>query len=377
MIRRFERYMAEAVFSRFFLVLFGFVGMFSFFELVAELSQLGRSGYRFEDAVTFVIFKTPTIAYELLPLAALIGGLWAMADLASSSEFTVMRVSGLTPTQSLLGMLRIGLPLVLIATLLSEVVLPWSEGEANKARVFSSSSGAQSLRSGYWLRDYTQGLASNPAERFINIGSTDLEKNLRAIRVYEFDVENRLTAYLSAEAGRFYPDALTNDLQGTRWSLQRVERVETLPDGTSRWSMQDKYEFFSLVSPATLDALLVRPDQMSAYQLRRYVQYLESGRQKTARYELAFWKRVTFPLAVWTMLILALPAAYIHARNGFLGIKVFVGIGVGLIFYLINSLFGHLTVINEWPAPILAITPIVIAAALGVMALQYAQRRGL
>lgn len=377
MTTQFERYLAKAVFARFSLVLFGFVGMFSFFELVAELGQLGRSGYQLEDALMFVVFKAPSICYELLPLAALIGGLWAMADFASSSEFTVMRVSGFTPEKALLSMLRIGLPLVLMAAFFSEVVLPWSEGEASKARVFSSTGGTQSLRSGHWLRDNAGGLPSAPEERFINIGMTDPEKSVRDIRVYEFDSSNRLVSHLAAKGGRFYPDLMVSGQQVTRWSLRDVERLEIFTDGSVRRTHQDQFEFFSLVSPSTLDALLVRPDQMSAYQLHRYVAYLETGRQKTARYELALWKKITFPLAVWAMLILALPAAYIHARGGHLGAKIFAGIGVGLGFYLMNSLFGHLTVINEWPAPILAITPVVIAFTVGLLTLQFAQRRGL
>jgi lipopolysaccharide export system permease protein len=136
-------------------------------------------------------------------------------------------------------------------------------------------------------------------------------------------------------------------------------------------------EFQSGVSPETLDALLVRPEQMAAHQLWRYVDYLEAGKQKTSRYELALWKKMSYPIGVMAMLLLALPIAYVQTRSGYLGLKVFAGIGVGLAFHLLNNLFSHLTTLGDWPAAAVAITPSLIAMLLALSVLQMAQRRAL
>ena len=130
----------------------------------------------------------------------------------------------------------------------------------------------------------------------------------------------------------------------------------------------------SSLSPTVLGALLLNPDQMSAYDLFQYSGYLKSGRQSTTRYELAFWKKVFYPLAVWVMLLLALPAAYLLSRGGTVGLKVFVGVLLGVAFHLLNSLFSHLGVINTWPAPLVAAIPTGLALLLAVAMLLRMQR---
>ena len=44
-----------------------------------------------------MLLSVPTHAYELFPVAVLIGTLYVLAHLSSNSEYTVMRASGLSP----------------------------------------------------------------------------------------------------------------------------------------------------------------------------------------------------------------------------------------------------------------------------------------
>lgn len=377
-MRIFDRYLLTAVYSRFLLVLLGFVGMFSFFDLVTELGQVGRSGYQIDDALTYILFRIPAVGYELTPLSALIGGLWAMADLASSSELTVARASGYRPLDAVVGMLMVGLPLALAVLLLSEAVMPWSDARAVQARsAIGSGSSGQSLRSGHWLKDNLP--PGNPAvaERYINIGQPAPNLSVRAVKVYEFDADRRMTRYIEAESARFRSMQLPGRPSTTNWSLSGAKVLETFSDGSARGTAQETLEFESGVSPETLDALLIRPEQMAAHQLWRYVDYLSAGKQKATRYELALWKKLSYPLGVIAMLMLALPLAYVHTRSGHLGLKVFAGIAVGLVFYLLNNLFAHLTILGDWPAAAVAITPSLIALLIALSVLQIAQRRAL
>lgn len=377
-MRIFDRYLLTAVYSRFLLVLLGFVGMFSFFDLVTELGQVGRSGYQIDDALTYILFRIPAVGYELTPLSALIGGLWAMADLASSSELTVARASGYRPLDAVVGMLMVGLPLALAVLLLSEAVMPWSDARAVQARsAIGSGPSGQSLRSGHWLKDNLP--PGNPAvaERYINIGQPAPNLSVRAVKVYEFDADRRMTRYIEAESARFRSIQLPGRPSTTNWSLSGANVLETFSDGSARAMAQEILELESGVSPETLDALLIRPEQMAAHQLWRYVDYLSAGKQKATRYELALWKKLSYPLGVIAMLMLALPLAYVHTRSGYLGLKVFAGIAVGLIFYLLNNLFAHLTILGDWPAAAVAITPSLFALLIALSVLQIAQRRAL
>ena len=378
-MKQFDRYFLEIVFGRFLIVLTGFVGMFSLFELIAELGQLGRSGYRVEDALVYVMFRVPALAYDLMPLCALIGGLWGMADLAISNEFTVVRASGYRPRDAMKTMAIASIPLVFVAYLLSEWVMPWSESIANQVRSgTSTSSPGQALRSGYWLKDnVTADSKEGIVERFIGIGASRPDQSLQSVRVYEFGANLELRRFIQSETGEFLAQDVLADSGQTIWRLRKAEVLQISPDGQARTLMADVLELRSSIPPDSLSALLVRPEQMAAMQLWQYVRYLKAGRQKSARFELSLWKKLTYPLSLWAMLVLSLPLAYAQTRSGYIGLKVFIGIAAGLVFYLLNSLFAHLTTLGDWPAAAVAVTPSLIALSVALIVLQIAQRRAL
>ena len=49
------------------------------------------------------------------------------------------------------------------------------------------------------------------------------------------------------------------------------------------------------------------------------------------------------------MMALALPFAYMQARAGMVGVKVFLGIMLGIFFHMLNSLFSHIGLLQNWP----------------------------
>lgn len=85
-------------------VTLGFLALFFFFDLVDELRWVGRypaGAYGLPHALLFVTLALPSHLYELLPITVLIGTIFVMARLAQSSEFTIMRTSGLGPWRAL------------------------------------------------------------------------------------------------------------------------------------------------------------------------------------------------------------------------------------------------------------------------------------
>ena len=85
-------------------VTLGFLALFFFCDLIDELRWVGRTGpdgYQLSHALLFVSLSIPNHLYELLPITVLIGTIFVMARLAQSSEFTIMRTSGLGPWQAL------------------------------------------------------------------------------------------------------------------------------------------------------------------------------------------------------------------------------------------------------------------------------------
>ena len=88
----------------------GLPRLFAFFDLIRELADLGKVDYHLRQVFTFVLLSMPTHAYELFPVVVLIGTLYVLAHLASNSEYTVMRASGLSPRRAGLALAKVGIP---------------------------------------------------------------------------------------------------------------------------------------------------------------------------------------------------------------------------------------------------------------------------
>ncbi|MFN0040296.1 MAG: LPS export ABC transporter permease LptG, partial [Burkholderiales bacterium] len=315
--------------------------LFGFFDFIQEMGDLGRGNYRLTLAAAYVILSLPGRAYEILPVAALIGTLFALAQLVAHSEYTVMRVSGVSIRSMAISLLRIGAVLSLATFLIGEFVAPASEQAAQKLRLKATTSNviAQTFRSGLWVKDDTS---------FINIERIMPETVIHDVKIYEFDSDYRLRAISRAKSGEFQRENL--------WRLKDV--VQTRFE-ESRTSVSHTPEAFwrSVLNPSILNVLMVVPEQMSLSELYGYIEHLNENRQETSRYEIVLWSKIIYPFAVLVMMVLALPFAYFQAREGGLSGKIFTGIMLGLGFHLANRLFGHLGLLNAWPPLFSAIFP--------------------
>ena len=95
-MRTLRRYIVKEILLATALVLAAVLLLFAFFDLVKEIGDLGRGNYRLRHVLQHVLLSMPTHAYEIFPIAALIGTLFALAQLVASSEYTVMRTAGVS-----------------------------------------------------------------------------------------------------------------------------------------------------------------------------------------------------------------------------------------------------------------------------------------
>ena len=93
------------------------------------------------------------------------------------------------------------------------------------------------------------------------------------------------------------------------------------------------------VSPQILAVFKIQPDQLPIWQLSKYINHLKSNKQETNQYELVYWSKLMKPIATAFMLILAIPFVFKSARSGGLGRSLFLGIMVGLSFFILDRAF--------------------------------------
>jgi lipopolysaccharide export system permease protein len=357
-IRTLERYLAKQIYGATAFVLLGFLGLFAFFDLIRELADLGKVNYNLRQVFTFVLLSMPTHAYELFPVVVLIGTLYVLAQLASNSEYTVMRASGLSPRRAAAILTKIGLAFVVLTFVIGEWGAPWAEEQAQKVKLRAMSSMiGQDLESGLWFKD---------ERAFINVRQAQQTNQLMGVRIYEFDLDYRLESITVARRAEYAGEGV--------WKLFNVGQTSFTDEGP-RTVRRSQLEWRSRVNPEMLDALIVRPERMSALALRRYTEHLEQNRQRTERYEIALWKKLFYPLAALVMMALALPFAYMQARAGMVGIKVFLGIMLGIFFHMLNSLFAHIGLLQNWPPLSAAVAPSAAFLCAAILMMWWVERR--
>ncbi|KAB0637399.1 LPS export ABC transporter permease LptG [Burkholderia latens] len=381
-MRLYEKYFARQIYVTFIFILFAFSGLFFFFDLISELNSVGHGNYKFGYAVLRVALQTPSRFYEIIPVAALISAIYVFAQMAANSEFTIFRVSGLATNQALRSLLKIGIPLVIVTYLIGEFVGPYADQLSERVRLQAlGASVSSNFQSGVWVKD-TLAARENGEQvtRFVNVGSLSPDSTISNVRIYEFDSKFQLQNVRIAQTGRYEPPG--------HWLLKGVTETELTPIKPISGEPADalnpvyrsqqvtlpEYRLRSDLTPQILSVLLVSPERMSIVNLFRYIQHLRENQQDTQRYDIALWRKLLYPFAVFVMLVLSLPFAYLHTRAGVVGVKVFGGIMLGMSFQLLNTLFSHIGTLNTWPAPLTAATPGLIYLALGLFALKWVDR---
>lgn len=380
-LRTYEKYFARLVYGVFFFILFAVLSLFIFFDMLNELESVQG---RYTSLVAFfhVMLQAPTRVYEVLPIAVLISAIYVFSQLASQSEYTIFRVAGLNTRQALFSLFKLAIPLVLVTFIFGEFIGPRAEQFAQKVKLESlGATVSAGFRSGVWVkdRDRNPGPEGGELTRFVNVAGLKPDQTVTGITVYEFDPAYRLRVIRVAQEGRY---------QGRQfWQLKNVSETrftelpraanaahELTPEFRAEQVKFPEITMHSELTPQILSVLLVTPERMSTLDLFRYIRHLRDNKQDTQRYEIAFWKKVVYPLTLFVMVALALPFAYLHARAGAVGVKVFGGIMLGLSFHLANTLFSHVGLLHTWPPIISALVPGTLYLFIALTSLRWVDR---
>ncbi len=357
-MRTIRRYLASQILNNTLLVFIALLGLFAFFDLIQELGELNKADYRLSLILLYVLLSVPSHVYELFPIAALIGTLVALAQLAKSSELTVIRVSGASAASIGLAICEIGLIFVILAFVVGEFVAPPSDREAQRLRLKATSTVvAQHFRSGLWIKDKSS---------FINVEQVLPDSSLLAVKIFEFDSDYHLHS-ISLAAQADYQENNT-------WRLKEIHQTRFTPGKTSATTIAEAY-WRSVLTPDMLNILLVAPEKMSTWNLYHYINHLKVNKQQASQHEIALWSKLNYPFAVLVMMLLALPFAFFGPRHHGVGPKVFVGVMLGLGFHFLNRLSAHLGLINQWSPIFSAIMPTLFFLSLTMAMMWWIERR--
>ncbi|MBI5279583.1 MAG: LPS export ABC transporter permease LptG [Burkholderiales bacterium] len=331
-------------------VAIGFLALFFFFDFIDEVPNVGKgvNPYRLTQALLYVSLRIPNHLYELMPIAVLIGTIFVMARLAQTSEYTILRTSGMGPWRALRTLLALGLFFSLATFAAGDYLAPVADrtGQLLKARMEGRLTVGQT---GAWLKERQHYNSFS-----VNVGGLTPDGSMQAVRIFEADSRGFLVSVTQAPRGSFADDGA--------WVLEDAERREFAPTGEAappkvEVTRVPRLRWPTEITPEMVSVALLKPDRMGTIDLFQYIRHLEANNQTSQRYEIEFWRKVFYPMSCMVMVVLALPFAYLHFRSGGITAYVFGGVLIGISFFLLNNVFGYVGNLRTWVPWLTAAAP--------------------
>ena len=350
------RYIVKDILKNASITLVLLLTLFNLFTLGDELDDIGKGSYGLLEVFYFVGLTSPTVFYELMPAAALVGSLFALGGLANHHELIAMRAAGLSVFGIIKATMFAGLILATVAILVGEFVAPVAEQKAQLIKVTSQNNQVLlRTRYGLWLRE---------GNRYINVRHIDDNGELLDVSIYEVDDKHQLRQSLHADKAVF--------LGNNKWQLQQAKQSDISRESVQA-SNQPEQIWQSSIAPDLLKIVVVNPDNLSLYDLAMYVEFLKDNHQKSQVFEMAFWGRIVNPLVIFVMLLVSAPFVIGVKRGIGAGARILVGAVIGMGFNVADMTVSHLGLIYNLSPPLMAFLPSVLVLIAALFALKRVQ----
>jgi len=341
MMNTLDRYIGKSILGSIFATLLTLVGLSAIIKFVEQFRSVGKGTYDIWQAVAFTGLTIPKDIETFFPMAALLGALMALGNLASRSELVVMQAAGFSRFKIGMAVMKTALPLVLLTMVIGEWGIPQTEQFARDMRARALSGGSMlSMKNGVWAKD---------GNNFVFVRRVTDDAKLNDIYIYTFDQHRNLTELKHANQASYSEDE-------SKWTLRQVNHSMISKDEiTTSNRLSEKWE--TNLTPDKLGAVSLRPTSLSISGLYNYISFLRETGQDVSRFELTFWRKIFQPVSVGVMMLLALSFIFGSLRSVTAGARIVTGICFGFLFYVVNEIFGQISVVYNMPAVFGALMP--------------------
>ena len=346
-----SQYMMRTILAMTALVLIVLLALAGLIEFISELDDT-QGDYQTPRVVLYTALRLPQLAFQMLPVAALIGSLLGLGALAANSEIIVMRAAGLS-IKKLSGMVAVtGLVLLIFTALLGEFIGPPLDYFARNMRLEARyEQDDERLGNATWVRD-------GPV--ILHLERVSAEFEFGSIYMFLLDENNGLASIARAENSGIDKD--------DRWILENLRETRFRDDAVQVVESSLAVEEFD-IDAEVLGISLVKPASLSGRGLLSYIAYLKRNSLDSRRYETELWYRVARTATILIMPILALAFVFGALRTGGAGARLMIGVVIGLAYYLASEMLANSGQIFNFDPAVIAWLPSVMLALVTVAAL--------
>ncbi|NEX21581.1 LPS export ABC transporter permease LptG [Thiorhodococcus mannitoliphagus] len=338
-MRILDRYLAWSVIGGTLLTLGALLPLMGVFILADEVDSIGVERYGLLDALLFMLLSLPRYLYQVFPIATLIGALIGLGALASRSELVAIRAAGMSVSQIVRAALAGGAVLAILALLLGEVVAPAAEQRGVELRRQALSGNVtQRTPFGFWAIDHGS---------YVNI--REIRSGTRLSDIYIYRVDTDAGSLVATHAGAAsYVDG--------HWVLENIARSRVGVAGVTVERIEQA-GWDSMLDPELLKVVVADPQALPVWGLYKYIRFMRINEQDAGAYEVAFWGKILHPVLTLSMIFVAIPLLLGSSRSTGMGRRIFAGILVGILYYLLSRTFAYMALLFGMSPLLAAIAP--------------------
>ncbi|HDR0999589.1 TPA: LPS export ABC transporter permease LptG [Pasteurella multocida] len=327
MMSTLDRYLGKSILGAIFATLIMLVGLSGIIKFVEQFRSVGKGTYDIWQAILYTVLTIPKDIETFFPMAALLGALIALGNLASRSELVVMQASGFSRLKIGFAVMKTALPLVILTMLIGEWGIPQTEQFARDMRSKAISGGSLlSVKNGIWAKD---------GNEFIYIKRITDDIALSDVYIYRFTENRQLQQVKHANTATY---------QEGKWILHRLTE-SAISENEITTVNRVNAEWQTNLTPDKLGIASLRPTSLSISGLSNYITFLRETGQESKKFELTYWRKLFQPLSVGVMMMLALSFIFGPLRSVTAGARIVTGICFGFLFYVVNEIFGPLSLV--------------------------------
>ena len=315
-----DRYFAKAVLLHTLMVLAVLLALMTLVTFISQQDDIGQGSYGVSGAFLVTLLQLPQQAYQMLPIAALIGAIIGLGGLARDSELTVVRAAGVSVARIAVSAAMAGLVVAGLLWVIGEYFAPPADQYARQYKIFSRYSQVEFTGSrSAWVRQ---------GPYFINVRRQAAENLYGGVYVYELDAERRLVMVGRAETA-------SQDATG-RWVLNNYSETR-LGDDATKARVVPRLVTDQKFNADFLGMAVTQPESMPLGDLYAYKAHLKANNLDSSVWEIAFWSRISRLVAAVAVCIFAVPFAFGPLRSAGAGARTIMGIMVGVLFVLLTQ----------------------------------------
>ncbi len=354
-----DAYVVREFLTTFVLVLAGFVLLmlvFTFFELIGDIL---RNHIALATVGEYLLNLTPSMLYQIAPLAVLIGILVTFGVLNRNSEIVAMKATGISLYRLVVPVISISAILAITLFLFDQYYLPQANRRQEALRATIKGRPPQTFLHPEQKWIFGQSHSGEPGHIFYYQFFDPDSNEFANMSVFEFDPQTFSISKRIFAARVFWDDSAGAWTFENGWVRSFEGATQTKYQEFARTTFSEIHE-----QPGYFKKESLQSQEMNFGQLNRYIRDLRQSGFDTMRLRVALWHKLAYPLIAIVMAVLAIPFALSMGRHGSLS-GIAVAIAVALAYWVVDGLFGAMGNVNYLPAALAAWSPDILFGLTG------------